>query len=158
VEPDIILPNLFEHIKSGERYLDYSLPWDSIAGIDFTPWPGKSYDIGQLRERSLARAAKDEGLRIIKEEALKAKKRSEDTKVSLCFDDIRQKREEAEQTREKVGAHFRKYREEQESEFDSDGKKEKDEDPKITWLKDVNQDPYINEAVNIVGDIIHFSK
>ncbi len=158
VEPDIVLPNLFEHIKSGERYLDYSLPWDSIEGIDFTPWQKKKYDIGLLRKKSLARVTKDEGLQIIQEEAVKAKKRSEDTVVSLSFDDIRQKREEAELTREKVGAHFRKYREDQEDDLDSDGKKEKDEDPKIAWLKDVNQDPYINEAVNIVGDIITFTK
>jgi len=158
VEPDIVLPNLFEHIKSGERYLDYSLPWDSIGGIDFTLWPNKSYDIALLHKKSLARAAKDEGLQIIQEEAVKAKKRSEDTVVSLYFDDIRQKREEAEQTREKVGAHFRKYRQEQGEDPDSDGKKDEDEDPKIAWLKDVNQDPYINEAVNIVGDIIHYSR
>ncbi len=158
VEPDIVLPNLFEHIKSGERYLDYSLPWDSIGGVDFTPWPHKSYDIGLLREKSLARAAKDEGLQIIREEAIKAKKRSEDTKVSLFFDDIRQKRKEAELTREKIGAHFRKYKEDQEKDLDPDRKKDDEEDPKIAWLKDVNQDPYINEAVNIVGDIIHFSK
>ncbi len=32
------------------------------------------------------------------------------------------------------------------------------EDPKEKWLKDVNEDPYIREAVNIVGDIIRFSK
>ena len=158
VEPDIVLPNLFEHIKSGERHLDYSLPWDSIGGVDFTPWLGKFYDIGMLRKKSLARASKDEGLQIIKEEAVKAKKRSEDTVVSLYFDDIRQKRKEAELTREKVGAHFRKYRKEQGDDPDSDGKKDEDEDPKTAWLKDVNQDPYINEAVNIVGDIIHFSK
>jgi carboxyl-terminal processing protease len=158
VEPDIVLPNLFEHIKSGERYLDYSLPWDSIGGIEFTPWSNKSYDIGLLRKNSLARAAKDEGLQIIQEEAVKAKKRSEDTVVSLYFDDIRQKREEAEQTREKVGAHFRKYMQEQGDDPDSDGKKDEDEDPKTAWLKDVNQDPYVNEAVNIVGDIIHFSR
>ena len=52
VEPDIVLPNLFEHIKSGERYLDYSLPWDSIDPVEFTPYD-RPFDLEKLREMSL---------------------------------------------------------------------------------------------------------
>lgn len=60
--------------------------------------------------------------------------------------------------REKVGAHFRKYREEQEENPDFNEPEGEQEDPKEKWLKDVNEDPYIREAVNIVGDIIRLSK
>ena len=156
VEPDIVLPNLFEHVKSGERYLDYSLPWDSIEPVEFKPYGGKPFDLEKLRALSLKRAAKDEGLKIISEEAVKAAERSEDTILSIQLDDMRLKREESRLTREKVGAHFRKYREQQgeDSDFEEPGSEQ--EDPKEKWLKDVNEDPYIREAVNIVGDIIRF--
>jgi len=156
VEADIVLPNLFEHIKSGERYLDYSLPWDSIAPIEFTPYK-KLFDVEKIRERSLARAAQDEGLKIIKEEAVKAEERSENTMLSVQIDDMRQKREESQLMREKVGAHYRKYREEQEEDPDFEGPVDDQEDPKVKWLKDVNEDPYIREAANIIGDVIRFS-
>jgi carboxyl-terminal processing protease len=157
VEPDIVLPNLFEHVKSGERYLDYSLPWDSIDPVEYTPWAGKPFDIEKLRARSLKRAATDEGLKIIREEAIKAAEQSENTVLSIHLDDMRKKREESQLTREKVGAHYRKYREEQSEDGDLDEGDDEKEDPKEKWLKDVNEDPYIREAVNIVGDMIHFS-
>lgn len=157
VEPDIVLPNLFEHIKSGERYLDYSLPWDSIQPVEFTPFE-RPLDIKRIRERSLKRAAHSEGLKAISEEAVKAAKRTEDTMLSIHIDNMRSKREESELTREKVGAHYRKYREEQEEDLDFPEPESEQEDPKEQWLKDVKEDPYIREAVNIVGDIIRFSK
>jgi len=158
VEPDIVLPNLFEHVKSGERYLDYSLPWDAIEPVEFTPWSGKPLDLPLIKKRSLERAAKDEGLQIIKEEAEKAAERSNDTVVSINFDDMRQKRGESQLMREKVGAHYRKYRDEQSEELGGENPDDGKDDPKETWLKDVNEDPYIREAVNIIGDIIRYSE
>lgn len=157
VESDIVLPNLYEHIKSGERYLDYSLPWDSIEAVPYTPWKATPFDLSTLREKSLKRASKDEGLRIIQEEAEKAGERSKDTTLSIKFDDMREKRLESELTREKVGAHYRKYREEEGDDLDN-GFEDETKDSKETWLKDVNDDPYIREAVNIIGDIIQQSE
>jgi carboxyl-terminal processing protease len=153
VEPDIFLPNLFEHVKSGERYLDYSLPWDSIEPIAFTPWDEKQFDLEQLRQLSKKRCDNDEGMRTIAEEAVKAAERAEHSAIDIGLAEMRQQREEAEVVREKIGAHYRKYREEQ----DDDGNFQEDEDdkgdPKEVWLKNVKEDPYVREAVNIVADI-----
>lgn len=158
VEPDIVLPNLFEHIKSGERYLDYSLPWDAIEPIEYTPWTKSRFDLKKIQARSQKRVGQDEGLQIIKEEAIKAEERSKNTVISIDLIDMREKREESKQIREKVGAHYRKYREEQ-GEFDNDDYEEtKEENLREKWLKEVNEDPYIGEAVNIVGDLIKFPK
>lgn len=158
VEPDIVLPNLFEHIKSGERYLDYSLPWDSIKSIDYDAWDSP-FHLDKIVKRSLKRAQKDEGLQIIKEEAVKAEAKSKDTIVSIDLLDMRKKRAESKQMREKVGAHYRKYREEQ-GEFDDNDEpvEESEEELKEKWLAEVNEDPYIREAVSIVGDLIKYSK
>lgn len=154
VEPDIVLPNLLEHIKSGERYLDYSLPWDAIDPIKFNPARGHSLDIELLRERSLKRAAADEGLQIITEEAAKALARSKDTILTIQLDDMLQKRQEAEQVREKVGAHYRRFQDMQDEEEGAEGRIDDKKDTKKKWLEEVNNDPYIREAVNIIGDII----
>ena len=156
VEPDIVLPNLFEYIKSGERYLDYSLPWDSIDPVDFVPYK-RPFDLAQLRALSAKRVAKDAGFTIISEEAAKGLERSENTVLSVQINDMRLKREESRVMREKVGAHYRKYREEGGEDLDFEGEDVPQEDLKDKWLKDVKEDPYIREAVNIVGDIIRFS-
>ncbi len=156
VEPDIVLPNLFEYVKSGERYLDYSLPWDSIAPVKFSPYK-RPFDMTNLREMSLKRVAQDAGFRIISEEAVKGAERSKNTILSVQLDDMRLKRNEARLMREKVGAHYRKYREEGDEELDFEEPDTNQEDPKEKWLKDVKDDPYIREAVNIVRDINRFS-
>lgn len=156
VEPDIVLPNLYEFIKSGERYLDYSLPWDSIEPVEFTPYK-RPFDMAKLREMSLKRVAQNEGFKSISEEAAKVAERSENTVLTVQIDDMRLKRDEARLMREKVGAHYRKYREEGGDDPDFDEQDNDQEDPKDKWLKDVKEDPYIREAVNIVGDIIQFS-
>ncbi len=153
VEPDIVFPTLFDHLKSGERYLDYSLPWDRIDPIEYTPYSGGTLDLDRLRKRSLARAEKNEGLRIIKEETEKAKKRSDETSVSINIDDMRKKREEARLVRKKVGAHYRKYRKETGENLDENKWGDKEIDTAKAWLEDVNEDPYIGEAVNIIEDI-----
>ncbi len=156
VEPDIVFPTLFDHLKTGERSLDYSLPWDRIEPVEYTPYSGVALDFDRLRSRSFARAEKNEGLKIIKEETKKAKKRSDETVISININDMRDKREEALLVREKVGAHYRKYRKEIDENLDKSDQSEKrgnEIDPTEVWLKDVNEDPYIREAVNIIEDI-----
>ncbi len=153
VEPDIVLPNLFEHIKSGERYLDYSLPWDSIEPITFTPWRDEPFNLEALRKLSQDRGDKDEGLKTIAEEAVKAADRAEHSVMPIDLEDMRNQRQESRLVREKIGAHYRKYREEAGEGGDFEESEDEKGDPKEIWLKNVKEDPYIREAVNIVGDI-----
>ncbi len=154
VEPDIELPSLFKHIKSGERYLEYSLPWDSIDAVEYTPVQ-KHLNIAKLRKRSLERVRDDEGFKTIEEEADKAEQRSKDTIVSLNIDDMRAKREEARKAREKIGEYYKKYREEQadEDEFEVDTATQ--EEKKTEWLEEVREDPYVREAGRVVNDIMN---
>ena len=158
VEPDIFLPNLFEHIKSGERYLDYSLPWDSIDPVKFSPWNEKPFDLEVLRRLSSERVEKDDGLQTIAEEAVKAAERAEHSEMSIDLDDMRSQRQESRLVREKIGTHYRKYREEQGDGGDFEESEDEKGDPKEIWLKNVKEDPYIREAVNIVGDINRLPK
>ncbi|PID74432.1 MAG: tail-specific protease [Desulfobacterales bacterium] len=157
VEPDIVLPNLYGHIKSGERYLDYSLPWDAIAALDFTADRKIPLDLSEIKAKSAARAASDEGLQIIAEEAEKALKKSEDTTLVVQYEEILKKRREAEEAREKIGAHYLKYRErEEDAEKQEDLTEQEDEElRRKKWLEEVNNDPYIREAANIIADIAH---
>ena len=39
VVPDIILPDRSQYNEYGERYLDYSLPWDRIEEVEHKEWP-----------------------------------------------------------------------------------------------------------------------
>jgi carboxyl-terminal processing protease len=150
VEPDIVLPSLLQNIKSGERYLEYSLPWDSIAPVKYTSW-AQSFNLDKLKARSAERVLHDPGLTAIKEEAKRADERSKDTVISINLAEMSKEREEAHLTREKVGAHYRKYRAEENIDEDAPPPEEgKDE-----WMKDVQDDPYVGEAANILVDTMN---
>src|SRR3990167_4420906 len=97
----------------GCRPLKALLPQQIKIKRFVTPWTDKPFDLDLLRKKSLERAATDEGLKISAEEAVKAAERAEHTVVSIDLEDMRGKREESKLMREKVGAHYRKYREEQ---------------------------------------------
>ncbi len=155
VVPDIVLPSLLAHLKSGERSLEYSLPWDSIPPVEYTPYP-HHLNLPWLEKRSLERVAHDKGFQTLREEEALAVERSKVTKVTLDLDDMRAKRKEAEEARNKIGEYYLKYRDEQPSE-DGELKDEQKTPEQIhkRWLKEIHDDPYIREATRVIRDILH---
>jgi carboxyl-terminal processing protease len=153
VEPDIVLPSLFQHLKSGEKYLEYSLPWDQVEPVEISPFNGKPINLDTIRKKSLQRVEHEEGLKIIAEEAKKADERSKQTAISLKLADMRKRMEQARQEREKVGAQFRKYQGlGSDDQSDIEGKDAK-KDGASDWREEIKQDPYIGEAKNIIVDM-----
>jgi carboxyl-terminal processing protease len=154
VVPDIVLPSLFQHLKSGEQYLDNSLPWDQVDPVLYDVNGLASLNLDMLLAKSQKRVADDEGLQAIADEAAKASERAKQTSISLKFSDIENKREEARVAREKIGAHYLKYREEQDIEHgkvaDSSSDVEKD---KNKWKEEIKEDPYIVESLHILEDM-----
>jgi len=157
VEPDIILPSLFQHLKSGEQYLDYSLPWDQDAPADFTPYSDKIADLETIKERSRKRVAESEGLKLIEKEAARSVERSEQTVIELDISSMRSKREEERVARETVGELYRRLDErgldtdEPSNGPENDGDRSGDD-----WLEELKKDPYVSEAEMIINDLVTF--
>ncbi len=150
VEPDIVLPSLLAHVESGERYLEHSLPWDSIESVDYTRSPG-TLDLNTLRSKSEKRVKEDEAFLTIVEEAEKARERSEETIISLNIDDMRVKREETEKARENLSNYLSGYQEQDDDTGDDSDKSA--EERKSEWLKELVEDPYIQEAGRVIRDM-----
>ncbi|MEE4314451.1 MAG: carboxy terminal-processing peptidase [Desulfofustis sp.] len=156
VEPDIVLPSLFQHLESGEQYLDYSLPWDQESPADYRPYRDKITDLETVVERSRQRLAASEELQLIEAEAVRSRQRSEQTLLTLDIDSMRARRDEERQARERVGANY--LRLEQELQMNDDGGDEQDDAPsdnddRTDWIKKVSTDPYISEAQMILRDL-----
>ncbi|MBU3982496.1 MAG: carboxy terminal-processing peptidase [Proteobacteria bacterium] len=136
VESDIVLPSLFQYLKSGEQYIDYSLPWDQVDPVPFVMYGGKKIDLKRLVAASKQRVNSDTGLLAIADEAKKAEERSKDTVVSQQLSDMKKRREEAESARKKIGSHYRKYRVEQEGAMDEETENgAKKGDDRLKWLE-----------------------
>lgn len=157
VEPDIVLPSLFQYLKSGEQYLDNSLPWDQVQSVPITRYGDQPIDLDRLIANSKQRVESDPGLQVIAEEAKKAEERSKESLISLQLADMKQRRAEADLARKKIGAHYRKYRVEKEGEMEMepeyDSKKENKGDDRLKWLEEVKEDPYIGEAARVLVDM-----
>lgn len=154
VVPDVILPSLFQHLKSGEQYLDNSLPWDQVEPIPMGNVDTTSLHIPELVRKSVARVKQDDGLQAIAIEAQKATERAKKTTMSLRFSDMKAKREEAQAAREKIGEHYLKFRTNQDTDkVKKDGEKADVERNKDKWKEEVKEDPYIHESLLILGDM-----
>ncbi len=156
VEPDIVLPSLFQHLESGEQYLDYSLPWDQDDPAEYAVYADKITNLETIIARSRDRVAQSEGLQLIKQEAIRSAELSKQTMIKVDLDAIRVKREEDRQAREKVGAHYSQLEGEQGDDSDDIGRQPADDEPESDsdWIEDLKNDPYVTEAEMIINDLV----
>ncbi|WP_408096997.1 carboxy terminal-processing peptidase [Peredibacter sp. HCB2-198] len=91
VTPDIILPDQFSHLESGEKFLDYSIPWGKVNPVKYSKWD-KKYDIKSLRSNSQARVKKSEKFQHLQNSIKWYKEQKEKTKRSLVAADFEKER------------------------------------------------------------------
>ncbi len=143
VEADIPLPGFSETEETGERSLRHALPYDTIRPARYTVYDGKYAMtpelISKLKAKSEARVAEDPLFkRLLADVALYEELRN-DKDVALDFD-----KRWAEYEREKA------IQKEQDKIYRSDRNSSSSKKNK----KDDGPDPYLDESVNIMLDMI----
>ncbi len=83
VVPDIILPDLYEYVKIGEKYADYSLPWDRIKAQKYSQWDRTPFDLASLKKHSAARILTNQTFQFISSNARFVEAQQEDQTESL---------------------------------------------------------------------------
>lgn len=141
--PDIVLPSLFQHQQSGEKYLDYSLSWDEIGPVKYTSFRGKPLDLDMIRKKSQRRVELDPRLQTIAKEAKKADERSKQTAVSLKLADVCQRMQTTREQQTSPSAQLQT----------TDGN-DLEKDAALSWKSELKQDPYVEEATNIITDMV----
>ena len=156
VKPDIILPDAYSYLEIGERDLDYAMPWTKIDPITYSPW-NKTYSTNMLLSKSRSRTNTNSTFHLVEENAKRLKRQSEDTQYSLNMQKYRAKRDKATQEAEKYKNiekeisemktySTRVYSEAYESDSSAVARR-------TEWLKNLNKDAYIYEAVNVINDM-----
>jgi carboxyl-terminal processing protease len=155
VTPDIILPDQFSHLESGEKFLDYSIPWGEVKPVKFDKWKNK-LDIKALRASSVARVKKNQKFAHILESMKWFKEQKARTKRSLSLVDFEKERKEI---REKTDI-FKKELENQDLLVkDLSGNKEKAFQEKFEdFAKTMRKDAVIEESVHIMDDMLKMEK
>ena len=146
VIPDIILPDRLQYLKTGEKYSEYSLPWDTVAPVSYTRWTGPGVRLDTLRARSQERTASDPKFQEIAREAALTKERSERTRQSLDLDTIRKEREEAKKLTEVAPMHGEKPAAQPDHVLTAEEKEKELADGLL-------EDPYASEALAVLTDM-----
>jgi len=89
VEPDIILPNNYHFIETGEKDYDHAMEWTEIAAVQYDQDTYVVDNIETLAANSSARVAQSDKFNMILENAQRLKDNSELTKYKLNMDSYR---------------------------------------------------------------------
>ncbi len=153
IQPDILLPGFYEYIDVGERNYDNALAWDHIAPTDFVKAAAPPYT-KKVLAASAARVASNRYFNLIEKQAVIIEKNREDSVVDLNISVENLLRDEIFKQTEA----FEKLNETYENAvFDAlriPGEEPKDEESLTRWYEDMDEDVYLEEAVNIIGDMV----
>src|SRR5690606_12576017 len=83
VIPDLILPDPYEYLETGERFLDYSLEWDEVKPLSYEKWNKSKLFLSQERTASRKRVEKNERFKKMEESIKLLKQRKDQTSLPL---------------------------------------------------------------------------
>ncbi len=155
VASDIVMKDYFSFGEFGERYQDNAMPWDEVASSDYEPING--VDIAMLKAKSAKRVTQNKNYHLILEAAKWKENINKDERMPLnetAFFALMDKREKQLKEFDKLkdfknALSFTLHPDEVERE-----KKEKEFKKKTdNWLKNLNRDIYLEEAVNVISDM-----
>ena len=150
ITPDIVLPDRFTGLKSGEQNLDYALPWDTINASTYSKWNNPVAHIERLKEKSAQRIKTNKDFQEIESFSKITTDEQKRTVRSLNIEAARKELEETRAMREKEnkGLHGRHGTDKKAAGTLSDDEK------KELWNKEVREDAYVREAVSVLLDLI----
>ena len=156
VRSDVVLPDLYEHLKMREKDDPDALPWDEIAKADYAVWKSP-VDMNTIKTLSASRVNNSTSFNLIKTKTEWLSKQN-DKEYSLQLEKFRAEKKLISATYKELEAlnklpkelNVRTIKGEEEK-FASD--KSKDDRFKA-WQKNLKNDIYLDEAVNVVSDMV----
>lgn len=156
VTPDIILPDQFSHLESGEKFLDYSIPWGEVKAVKYDKWK-QPYDIKKLRLSSQERVKKNEKFKHLLESINWYKEQKEKTKRSLVAEDFEKDRK----TIREMTDVFKKEEENKNliiKDLSANAKDKAQIEKFDEFSKTLKKDAVIEESILILGDMLKTAK
>jgi carboxyl-terminal processing protease len=158
VTPDIVLPDPAGHIEAGERQLEHAIPWSQIPPAAHDDWPA-TWKTATLVERSAARVAKQPVLAKIATLTQLLRASRDDTRLPLARAAWEAHRKQQRAAIEAVSPDLKSgpakltVQSIDEATPPPRAAGGKADDRLERWRDGVARDPWIEECVNILGDM-----
>ncbi|MEL6732615.1 MAG: carboxy terminal-processing peptidase, partial [Bacteroidota bacterium] len=158
VVPDIVLPDQYSLLKTGEKDYEYSMEWDEIPAADYEKF-NKSVDgkVSSLSRKSAKRVSENGTFQLIEENAARYKRNSDRSSYPLQMEAYRQMRKDLDDESKKYKDISKKiddmtvsYVDSDASFIRSDSTRQKRYD---NWFKNLGKDPYIYESLQVLQDM-----
>ncbi len=163
VIPDVILPDFYDYLKIGERYLDYPLKWDRISPVNYKKWSKNSIDAELIAEKSKCRVKNSKYFKYMKDYIKRLNSMDNKTRQSLILKHVLKQNRELKQELEKIkisdagSLNFRVISSQETKEKSSELLKISEQKEK-EWFKILRKDLFLGEALNVLADIINMEK
>jgi len=157
VTPDIILPDNFTYIPTGEQDNEYAMEWTEIPAVDYEQNVRKVKNMSKLQAMSSKRVANNDVFIKVNENAKRLKEQRDDTNASLNIEEYQKETKLLEEEAELYKEIFKPIEALEIKNLAVDlveinmdeAKKARNDD----WLKAMKKDAYIQEALNIMKDM-----
>jgi carboxyl-terminal processing protease len=83
IVPHLILPDIYEYLETGERFLDYSLAWDEVKPLDYAKWTQTKLYLPQVLTFSRKRVEKNQRILKLADSIRFLKKRKDSSLLPL---------------------------------------------------------------------------
>ena len=161
VKSDIIFPNRYSFIEIGEKDQENPLPWDFIGSAQFSPSDTKN-NFEYVQNESNKRIVSNTYLNLLKEEAKWVKEQQDQYKYSLNYSEFVRNRDSI----VKISKKFDKignYRSDLTIDWIEEDRLEIDvnnsfKEKRARWKETLIKDIQLNEAINILSDIVQKQK
>lgn len=162
VTPDIILPDNYAYIQTGEKEQEYPMPWTEIAAVDYDQKVLNMTHMEQIEARSKARVATNEIFSKVQANAARMQKLRDLTAYPLDLEAYQSLEAARTADAERFKNLFDKVVITSARNLDVDlpifeadeSKKARNDD----FLKAVSKDVYINEVLSIMHDVIELER
>jgi carboxyl-terminal processing protease len=154
VTPDVILPDPYEYLESGERYLDYSLSWGKVGAVKFNTWKPSPFNVVETVKRaSEKRVKKNPKFKKITESINWYKKRRKESTRELSIGAFLKERDLVKKKAEelKIDNLNKKIEIQALKKYTRDEDKEKFKE----FSETLKKDPYLEESLFILNDLLN---
>jgi carboxyl-terminal processing protease len=158
VTPDIVLPDRFSHIETGEKELDYPMPWTELPPVAYKQDIVDLSPINLIKKQSSERVAGSEEFKLVEENARRIQHMRDQSKLPLHLD----KYQNLMKSQEEDAARFKDIFTKREDLVINNLPEDLDyiqmDSSRIgrndAWLRNIQKDPYIDETLWIMHDMI----
>ena len=158
VTPDIVLPDRYHYIETGEKDQEYAMVWTEIDPVPYSQNVVNLKDLNDVKQASEARVGESATFQKVLKNAKRLQELNEQSEYPLNLEAYQAQEEKREAEAEEYKDMFKPIESlkiqslaADEAEIKADEAKQARHDD---WVKNVKKDIYLEEALNIMSDII----